>query len=166
VSRAEAKVAKEQLWVDPLVGPTRPRGRCIPVGLGAARELRQRADAPRLDVRLPGLEQRSPQRWVLTRGTAPAGWTALPEPEAIIGQGPAQSLFVEGGAGAAAAFLAADLVDRLLLYRAPIVIGGGRPGIADVSLTSLAAAHGRWQQVDRRTLGSDTLEVYERIRTT
>ena len=76
------------------------------------------------------------------------------------------ALFVEGGAGAAAAFLSADLVDRLLIYRAPLVIGGGRPGIADIGLTSLAAAHGRWAKVDRRTLGSDTLEVYERIEST
>lgn len=124
-----------------------------------------RADRPRLDVRLPGLAQRSPERWVLTRGPAPDGWTAIPTPEAISGSG-AQSLFVEGGAGAAAAFLAADLVDRLLLYRAPLVIGAGRPGIADIGLTSLADAHGRWRAVDRRTLGSDTLEVYERTRNT
>ena len=35
------------------------------------------ADAPRLDVRLPGLEDRSPDRWLLTRGEAPEGWRAL-----------------------------------------------------------------------------------------
>lgn len=124
-----------------------------------------RVDAPRLDVRLPGLADRSPERWVLTRGAAPDGWRAITAPAAIAGSA-AQSLFIEGGAGAAAAFLAADLVDRLLIYRAPLVIGGGRPGIADIGLTSLAAAHGRWRIVDRRTLGSDTLEVYERTRTT
>ena len=61
----------------------------------------------------------------------------------------------------AAAFLSADLVDRLLIYRAPIVIGGGLPGIADLGLTALAAAHGRWQRTDTRRLGNDTLEVYE-----
>ena len=36
------------------------------------------ADAPRLDVRLPGLEDRGPKRLLLTRGKAPDGWTAEP----------------------------------------------------------------------------------------
>jgi diaminohydroxyphosphoribosylaminopyrimidine deaminase/5-amino-6-(5-phosphoribosylamino)uracil reductase len=122
-----------------------------------------RTDAPRLDVRLPGLEGRSPKRWVLTRDTAPEGWRALPSPQAIVGDdSEAQYLFVEGGASAAAAFLAADLVDRLLIYRAPIIVGGGRPGIADIGLASLADAHGRWRFTERRQLGSDTLEVYTR----
>ncbi|MBF9152962.1 bifunctional diaminohydroxyphosphoribosylaminopyrimidine deaminase/5-amino-6-(5-phosphoribosylamino)uracil reductase RibD [Novosphingobium jiangmenense] len=123
-----------------------------------------RADAPRLDVRLPGLEQRSPQRMVLTRGSAPEGWTAVANIAASGAFGDAQYLFVEGGAQAAATFLAADMVDRLLLYRAPIIVGDGLPCIGDIGLGSLAEAHGRWRNVDRRTLGSDALDVYERVR--
>ncbi|MBS7671479.1 bifunctional diaminohydroxyphosphoribosylaminopyrimidine deaminase/5-amino-6-(5-phosphoribosylamino)uracil reductase RibD [Croceicoccus gelatinilyticus] len=123
-----------------------------------------RADNPRLDVRLPGLEARSPDRWVLTRGDAPDGWQALRDPADLSALAPAQYLFVEGGAHTAAAFLAADAVDRLLVYRAPIVVGGGRAGVADIGLGSLSDAHGRWRQVDRRTLGTDTLEVYARTR--
>lgn len=123
-----------------------------------------RADSPRLDVRLPGLESRSPQRLVLTSGKAPEGWTAVSDITAPGAFGQAQYLFVEGGAGTAATFLAADMVDRLLIYRAPIVIGDGLPGIADIGLACLADAHGRWRNVDRRTLGSDTADVYERIR--
>ena len=121
-----------------------------------------RADNPRLDVRLPGLEHRSPQRLVLTRGAAPEGWRALPAPDAIRELDDMQYLFVEGGAGAAASFLKAGLVDRILLYRAPIVIGGGLPGVADLGLTDLASAHGQWALTDQRRLGSDTLEVYQR----
>lgn len=123
-----------------------------------------RADLPRLDVRLPGLEARSPQRWVLTRGEAPPGWQALPTPQALGQAMPqAQYLLVEGGAGAAAAFLAADCVDRLALYRAPILIGGGQPCVGDIGLGALSAAHGRWALSDCRQLGNDRLEVYERI---
>lgn len=122
-----------------------------------------RADSPRLDVRLPGLAARSPARWVLTRGAVPDGWQALADPaEGSFGN--AQYLLIEGGAGAAAAFLAADRVDRLMLYRAPILIGAGRRGLGDIGLASLGDAHGRWRLADQRRLGSDTLDVYDRIR--
>ena len=86
-----------------------------------------RADTPRLDVRMPGLEQRSPMRWVLTSQPIDRAQTiAAP---ADIAQIPAQYLYIEGGAQTAASFLAADLVDRLEIYRAPIVIGGGMPAV-------------------------------------
>ncbi|MCX7285185.1 MAG: bifunctional diaminohydroxyphosphoribosylaminopyrimidine deaminase/5-amino-6-(5-phosphoribosylamino)uracil reductase RibD [Novosphingobium sp.] len=137
----------------------RSRADAILVGGGTLR-----ADSPRLDVRLPGLEARSPQRMVLTRGAAPEGWTAIANMAAPGAFGDAQYLFVEGGAQTAAAFLAADMVDRLLLYRAPIILGDGLPCIGDIGLAALAQAHGRWRNVDRRTLGSDALDVYERLR--
>ncbi len=119
------------------------------------------ADAPKLDVRLLGLEDRSPKKLLLTSGAAPDGWTAVASPQAI---DDVDSVLVEGGAGAASAFLAADRVDRLLLYRAPVLIGGGRPALGDIGLTDLAAAHGRWRLADTRRLGSDRLDVYERVR--
>jgi diaminohydroxyphosphoribosylaminopyrimidine deaminase/5-amino-6-(5-phosphoribosylamino)uracil reductase len=121
-----------------------------------------RADRPRLDVRLPGLEMRSPQRWVLTRSTAPDGWQTVATPQAIFAIPDIQYLLIEGGAQTAAAFLAADLVDRLMIYRAPILIGGGKPGLADIGLTDLREAHGRWRHADHRPLGDDALDVYER----
>lgn len=119
-----------------------------------------RADNPRLDVRLAGLENRSPARWMLTRGTAPDGWKTLSSPQGITQMQGVQYLFVEGGAETAGAFLRAGLVDRLLIYRAPILIGG-RPALADFGLEHLADAHNRWILHERRTLGSDTLDVYE-----
>lgn len=123
-----------------------------------------RADAPRLDVRLPGLEDRSPRRLLLTRGRAPKGWEAIAQPEDIAALDHVDHLMVEGGAAAAAAFLRADLVDRLLLYRAPIIIGDGLAGIGDIGLTDLGEAHHRWTLTDGRQLGEDRLEVYERRR--
>lgn len=121
------------------------------------------ADAPRLDVRIPGLEPRSPRRIVLsTQADVPPGWTQLATPDDI-GLLDANWLLIEGGMGAAAAFLSRDLVDTLLVYRAPIVIGGGRT-LGDIGLTDLAGAHGRWLPIDSRRLGSDRLDVYERVR--
>lgn len=123
-----------------------------------------RADSPTLDVRLPGLDDRSPERWVLTRGDAPGGWHALNDLDELSPLADRHYLLVEGGGGAAAAFLKRDLVDRLLIYRAPIVIGDGRPGVTDIGLTDLAAAHGRWRRTEWRALGDDMLEIYARTR--
>src|SRR5207244_13345723 len=38
------------------------------------------ADQPQLDVRLPGMEERSPRRALLTRGDAVDGWEILQNP--------------------------------------------------------------------------------------
>lgn len=118
------------------------------------------ADAPQLDVRLPGLEDRSPRRLLLSLHPQ-SGWRCIASPQEIASLPGVDHLLVEGGAQAAAAFLRADLVDRLILYRAPILLGG-TPGLADLGLAALDAAHGRWRLVDTRMLGSDRLEVYER----
>jgi diaminohydroxyphosphoribosylaminopyrimidine deaminase/5-amino-6-(5-phosphoribosylamino)uracil reductase len=122
------------------------------------------ADRPALDVRLPGLEDRSPRRAVLGHGIAPDGWIALPAPQDIASIDACDHVLIEGGAGAAAAFLKADLVDRLLIYRAPILIGDGLPAIGDIGLTGLPDAHGRWYHKESRALGSDQLDVYHRTR--
>ncbi len=116
-------------------------------------------DRPKLDVRLPGLELRSPRRALLTRGEAVDGWARLGAPEEVFGLGDVNDLLVEGGSATASAFLAADLVDRMLIYRAPILIGDGK---SSVGYTDLADAHRRWALVDSRMLGIDRLEVYER----
>jgi diaminohydroxyphosphoribosylaminopyrimidine deaminase/5-amino-6-(5-phosphoribosylamino)uracil reductase len=122
------------------------------------------ADAPKLDVRIDGLEQYSPRRALLTSGPAPEGWEWVAGPEAIAGLDRVNELLVEGGAGAATSFLAADLVDRLTIYRAPILIGAGKAAIGDIGLDSLADAHGRWRLDESAMLGIDRLEVYLRVR--
>jgi diaminohydroxyphosphoribosylaminopyrimidine deaminase/5-amino-6-(5-phosphoribosylamino)uracil reductase len=118
------------------------------------------ADSPRLDVRLPGLEARSPRRLLLTRGDTPDGWEVLRDPSTIATLEGVDHLLVEGGAETASAFLRARLVDRLLLYRAPILIGSGRDALGDIGLANLPDAHGQWRLTDSRQLGSDRLEVY------
>ncbi|MGX7926771.1 bifunctional diaminohydroxyphosphoribosylaminopyrimidine deaminase/5-amino-6-(5-phosphoribosylamino)uracil reductase RibD [Tsuneonella sp. HG094] len=123
-----------------------------------------RSDAPRLDVRLSGLEGLSPGRIVLTRGTAPEGVIAISRPDAIAELTDTQYLYVEGGAQTAAAFLAADLVDALAIYRAPIVIGDGLRAIGAFGLSDLTAAHGRWRMVEQARLGIDEFAAYRRTR--
>ncbi|API61224.1 riboflavin biosynthesis protein RibD [Tardibacter chloracetimidivorans] len=137
----------------------RARAEMILVGRGTLE-----ADAPKLDVRLTGLEDRSPRRAVLTGGKAANGWESLKSPGDIAALDKVDHLLVEGGAATAAAFLAADLVDRLLLYSAPILIGGGRPALGDIGLADLSAAHGRWRMTDQRRFDADSLDVYLRTR--
>jgi diaminohydroxyphosphoribosylaminopyrimidine deaminase/5-amino-6-(5-phosphoribosylamino)uracil reductase len=122
------------------------------------------ADRPRLDVRLPGLEERSPRRALLSRGDPVDGWVMLRAPEDVFRLHDVNDLLVEGGSSTATAFLCADLVDRILLYRAPILIGEGRQSVGYIGLDAIGDAHGRWEPREGRHLGIDRHESYERVR--
>jgi diaminohydroxyphosphoribosylaminopyrimidine deaminase/5-amino-6-(5-phosphoribosylamino)uracil reductase len=122
------------------------------------------ADAPQLDVRLPGLELWSPRRALLTRGEAVEGWETLRSPSDVHRLHDVNDLLVEGGSATATAFLAEDLVDRILIYRAPIIVGEGKSSFGYIGLEGIADAHGRWRAGNGRALGVDRLEVYQRVR--
>ena len=123
------------------------------------------ADSPRLDVRLPGLEDWTPRRALLTsRGEAVVGWEILTSPQDVYRLHDVNDLLVEGGSATATAFLAADLVDRILIYRAPVLVGEGKSSVGYIGLDAIADAHGRWKAGDGTRLGIDRLEVYERVR--
>ena len=154
------------------------------------------ADDPELTCRLPGMEDRSPQRIVLdtqlrlpTRSklattarqvpvlvmTAAQGGDALRAPGVEIveiakndsgrldlaavlrelARRGITRLLVEGGATVAAAFLEADLVDRLEIFTAPIELGDKGGG----EIEGLAATHARSNPVETRMLGDDMLET-------
>ena len=129
------------------------------------------ADDPALDVRLPGLEHRRPPVAILSRtlnACPPGRRLAARNPALLRAPGELDTLalndvLVEGGAGAAAAFLAADRVDRLIVHRAPLVLGAdAHPGIGPLALAHLADAHSRWRLAGVRPLGPDLVETWER----
>ena len=121
------------------------------------------ADTPRLNVRAVDLADRSPQPVLISTSHAqPEGWITLRSLNEIRTID-ADWLLVEGGMGVAATFLIADMVDTLLVYRAPVLIGGGRT-LENIGLNDLSEVHGRWLAIDSRRLGSDRLDVYARLR--
>lgn len=65
-------------------------------------------------------------------------------------------LWLEGGPTLAAAFVRAGLVDELLVYVAPLLLGEGRPLLAPLGITTISAAR-RLCPTGRRVLGDDLL---------
>lgn len=167
------------------------------------------ADDPRLDVRLPGLEDRAPLRVVLdgglrlpashdlvaragsqptllfTRSGHPPdrrraledegvkvleveteGEDLLPVADVLqaLGRRGATRLLVEGGGRLAASLFRAELVDRLVWFHAPGVIGGdGVPAVGGFGLERLAdLPHFRRRSV--APIGVDLVETYTRVR--
>ena len=99
----------------------------VAVGMGTVR-----ADAPRLDARDVGAT-RQPRRLAFGRGPLPEGSELelrdghlSDELSALAAEG-VQSLLLEGGPTIGAAFLAEGLVDRLLVFLAPVLAGDGPP---------------------------------------
>lgn len=73
-----------------------------------------------------------------------------------------ESILVEGGGRLAGALLAESLVDRYYWIQSPVWLGeSGIPAVAGLPGTTLVEAE-RWQVVERRTLGQDTLLVADR----
>jgi diaminohydroxyphosphoribosylaminopyrimidine deaminase/5-amino-6-(5-phosphoribosylamino)uracil reductase len=61
---------------------------------------------------------------------------------------------LEGGPTIAAAFLGAGLVDEVVAYIAPVLLGAGAPGVGDLGITSIADAL-RLRTTDVTVLGGD-----------
>ncbi|CAN5361376.1 bifunctional diaminohydroxyphosphoribosylaminopyrimidine deaminase/5-amino-6-(5-phosphoribosylamino)uracil reductase RibD [soil metagenome] len=71
-----------------------------------------------------------------------------------------RSLLVEGGAALAASFLQDALVDRLIIFRAPFILGKDALGaFSGLPSTTIGAAP-RWRLVDARRFGDDEMTVY------
>jgi len=101
----------------------------VAVGMGTAR-----ADRPQLTAREVETPRGQPRRLVFGRGPLPEGLdlelrTGPLEDElrALAAEG-VQSLLLEGGPTLAASFVAADVVDKVLVFVAPVLAGAG-PGL-------------------------------------
>ncbi len=79
-----------------------------------------------------------------------------------LGDGGLTSVFVEGGGRLAASLLAADLVDRLVWFSAPVVLGAdGLPGIGPLGVATLATMP-RFRRLAISPVGADLMAVFER----
>jgi diaminohydroxyphosphoribosylaminopyrimidine deaminase / 5-amino-6-(5-phosphoribosylamino)uracil reductase len=88
------------------------------------------------------------------------GADSLADGLAALGARGVRHLLVEGGATLAGALLDAGSVDRLVIFRAPLVLGAGAlPGFAGLGARDWANAV-RLRPRVRRPLGDDLLEIY------
>jgi diaminohydroxyphosphoribosylaminopyrimidine deaminase / 5-amino-6-(5-phosphoribosylamino)uracil reductase len=111
-----------------LVHELRAASDAVGVGMGTVR-----ADAPTLDARDVEVPRGQPRRLAFGRGPLPEGsplelrsGPLEDELRALADEG-VQSLLLEGGPTLAGAFLEAGLVDRIMLFVAPVLAGGDGP---------------------------------------
>lgn len=134
-----------------LVHELRAASDAVAVGMGTVR-----ADAPRLDARGVGAT-RQPRRLAFGRGPLPPGselelrdGPLEQELRALAGEG-VRSLLLEGGPTLGAACLDAGLVDKLLVFLAPVLVGEG-PSFLDRPGEPVALLH-----PSSRRVGDDVL---------
>jgi diaminohydroxyphosphoribosylaminopyrimidine deaminase/5-amino-6-(5-phosphoribosylamino)uracil reductase len=139
-----------------LVHQLRAEVDAVVVGGGTAR-----ADRPRLDARDVETPRGQPRRLVFSRGPLPDGLDLelrtgpLEEELAELAADGVQSLLLEGGPTLAASFLEADLVDKVLLFVAPVLAGDGTGLIAPLRSARTLS------QLTARPVGDDVLlEAY------
>jgi diaminohydroxyphosphoribosylaminopyrimidine deaminase/5-amino-6-(5-phosphoribosylamino)uracil reductase len=127
-------------------------------------------DNPQMNVRIKGLEHKSPIRIVLDRQhRLPAtskilpAWTYdLPLEDVIkdLTERGITRLLIEAGQALNTAFLDHDWVDRVYWYQSPDTLEGGLDAVKNSSLSQRLSG---WQPVgDMLTLASDTLTILEK----
>jgi diaminohydroxyphosphoribosylaminopyrimidine deaminase/5-amino-6-(5-phosphoribosylamino)uracil reductase len=132
------------------------------------------ADDPALTARLPDGDLLPSQPIPVVIGTTPVPTDAAlhrhPHPPLVfpthdlaavladLHSRGAQRVFVEGGPTLASAFLRAGLVDEVVTYVAPVLLGGDRLAVGDIGVDTIAAAR-RLTVSSVQTLGDDLLIV-------
>jgi diaminohydroxyphosphoribosylaminopyrimidine deaminase / 5-amino-6-(5-phosphoribosylamino)uracil reductase len=141
-----------------LVHEMRAEVDAVAIGGGTAR-----ADRPRLDARGVDTPRGQPRRLVFSRGPLPDGLAAelelrsgpLDEELRALADEGVQTLLLEGGPTLAASFFAADVVDKVLVFVAPL-IGGDGP-----SLLAPLGSPRTLSRLGSRRVGDDVLlEAY------
>ena len=127
-------------------------------------------DNPSLTARLPDgtLAEHQPLRVVVGEREIPSEASVLSDEaptmtmrtrdlaEVMAALSDRTDVMLEGGPTLAGAFLRAGLVDRILAYVAPILLGGPVTAVDDVGVLSIASAL-RWRYDDVQTIGPDVL---------
>ncbi len=156
----------------------RLRAECDAILVGTGTAL---ADDPQLTVRdahdTPRPPSEQPLRVVMGRTELPAGaqlrdssattvHLATHDPvevlEALHGRG-IRHVWLEGGPTVAGAFVRAGLVDEVIAYVAPLLLGGGPAVLGDAGIATLAEGL-RFQLVDVTQLGDDVrLTMFRKV---
>lgn len=140
------------------------RARCGAVLVGTGTAL---ADDPHLTVRgvdvarqptrvVMGLRDLSPAARVAD-GAGPTLHLRTREPKlalTTLAEEGIHRVWLEGGPTLAAAFLAEGLIDEVVAYVAPVLLGAGRPAVADLGITTIGSAL-RLQTTDVTVVGGD-----------
>jgi diaminohydroxyphosphoribosylaminopyrimidine deaminase / 5-amino-6-(5-phosphoribosylamino)uracil reductase len=142
-----------------LVHELRAASDAVAVGMGTVR-----ADSPRLDAREVAVPRGQPRTLAFGRGPLPGGsglelrsGPLVDELRSLAADG-VQSLLLEGGPTLAGAFFEAGLVDKLLVFVAPVLAGGDGPHL----LPRLRSPHSL-SHMSVRLVGEDVLlEAYVR----
>ncbi|WP_259338606.1 RibD family protein, partial [Clavibacter phaseoli] len=95
---------------------------------------------------------RHPRRLIRIAGHDPAA--AIAE----LGRRGIWHVFVEGGPTIVSALVAAELVDEVVAYLAPVLLGGPRTATGDLGVPSMPAAH-RLTLISTTRLGDDLLVI-------
>ncbi len=143
----------------------------VVVGTGTAL-----ADDPLLTVRTEApVEQplrvvvgsrRLPSTAKLRNGAARTLFLDAGDPDVVLRQlwdGGVRSVLLEGGPTLASAFLAADRIDMVVWFTAPLLLGAGRSAVDDIGVDSLAGAR-RFALRGVRVVGEDVRIDLERER--
>jgi len=139
-----------------LVHELRAQVDAVAVGGGTAR-----VDLPRLNARDVATPKGQPRRLAFSRGPLPEGVELelrsgpLADELRLLAADGVQSLLLEGGPTLAASFLAEGLVDKLMVFVAPVLSGQGPGLVAALPSPSLL------QRLSARQVGPDVLlEAY------
>jgi len=99
-------------------------------------------------------------RRLMSLGVEVVAGTSIEEGMRALRQRGFRSLLVEGGAGITGALLGANLVDRLIIFQAPVLLGAGAlPGFENAPSMAASGAR-RFPIVRRAELDDDLMTVY------